>query len=244
MMSFTSGVAATRAISTIWRSPIGSALDLAVDFDGIAGKYGVERRARAASVDVAPSRQQPSPPRAPPERNSRRPSGCRRAKAPDGRCGCRSPARRPHCSNRTPASCPANSRRPSSGLVTPHRMRISVLLPAPLPPTRPSTSPRAMASEMSLLALVGPKDFVTPCSETRGPEAARRAACEAWSGALVKAVSVAIICRLQSEAGARRTGRIARRDTRARTLPPPGLADQPVRLTSWPADSCATHSSE
>ena len=37
-----------------------------------------------------------------------------------------------------------NSIRPASGFVTPQRMRISVLLPAPLPPTSPSTSPRAM----------------------------------------------------------------------------------------------------
>src|SRR4051812_40045986 len=51
---------------------------------------------------------------------------------------------------------------PASGRVTPHRMRISVLLPAPLPPTSPITSPAATVRSMPSLARVGPKTLVTP----------------------------------------------------------------------------------
>src|SRR5689334_1345793 len=55
---------------------------------------------------------------------------------------------------------------PASGRVTPHRMRISVLLPAPLPPTSPITSPAATVRSMSSLARVGPKTLVTPARRT------------------------------------------------------------------------------
>src|ERR1700743_1499498 len=52
---------------------------------------------------------------------------------------------------------------PESGLWKPHRILISVDLPAPLSPSSPSTSPLRRCRLMSRSALIGPKLFLT-CS--------------------------------------------------------------------------------
>ena len=49
----------------------------------------------------------------------------------------------------------------------PAQIRISVDLPAPLPPTSPITSELATAKSTSALASVGPKALVIPCNSTR-----------------------------------------------------------------------------
>ena len=53
---------------------------------------------------------------------------------------------------------------PEVGLWTPERILISVDLPAPLSPSRQSTSPALTSSEMSCSTSIGPKDLLIPVS--------------------------------------------------------------------------------
>src|SRR5262245_12006695 len=58
---------------------------------------------------------------------------------------------------------------PSSAGFTPAITLIIVDLPAPLSPTRATTSPAYTSSEASLRASTAPKRFVMPCSDRTGP---------------------------------------------------------------------------
>src|SRR3954471_896802 len=55
---------------------------------------------------------------------------------------------------------------PASGRMSPNSMRSIVVLPAPLGPSTPYTSPGATWSETSSTARTEPNDFVTPCAST------------------------------------------------------------------------------
>src|SRR5688572_32963544 len=57
---------------------------------------------------------------------------------------------------------------PASGASNPHRMRTAVVLPAPLGPSRPNTSPRTRLNVTSDSAACSPKRFETPLSSARG----------------------------------------------------------------------------
>src|ERR1700678_2160957 len=61
--------------------------------------------------------------------------------------------------------------RPRSGAAPPARICISVDLPAPLWPTRPTHSPVAMSRLTPSRARTAPKDFSTPSSLTRAAPA-------------------------------------------------------------------------
>src|SRR5512135_3280834 len=57
-------------------------------------------------------------------------------------------------------SYPAMTARPDVGGNTPHRMRMVVLLPAPLGPRKPTISPRSTANDTSEMAVNVPNRFV------------------------------------------------------------------------------------
>ena len=63
---------------------------------------------------------------------------------------------------------PSISTVPDVGLWTPERILISVDLPAPLSPSRHSTSPRLTSSEMSCSTSIGPNDLLMPVSLSSG----------------------------------------------------------------------------
>ena len=63
---------------------------------------------------------------------------------------------------------PSISTVPEVGLCTPESVLISVDLPAPLSPSRQSTSPACTFSEMSCSTSIGPKDLLTPLSSRIG----------------------------------------------------------------------------
>src|ERR1700684_1602661 len=66
---------------------------------------------------------------------------------------------------------PASSTRPSSLRNCPQTQLNSVVLPAPLGPTRPTLSPTPTSKLMSLTACTPPQDFATPTSERSGASA-------------------------------------------------------------------------
>src|SRR5262249_13585039 len=61
----------------------------------------------------------------------------------------------------------ARSTRPPSGSSRPHRMRISVVLPTPLGPTKPTFWPARISSESSSSTGSGPKCLVNPAAVSR-----------------------------------------------------------------------------
>ena len=63
---------------------------------------------------------------------------------------------KPALSDSSVADMPSASQRPASGRRMPAISRISVDLPAPLPPTTPTFSPRSMRSETSRSAITPP----------------------------------------------------------------------------------------
>src|ERR1700693_4593625 len=63
---------------------------------------------------------------------------------------------------------PSNSILPSSSLSCPQTQLKSVVLPAPLGPTRPTLSPARTSNVMSCTALTPPKDFETLRSAKSG----------------------------------------------------------------------------
>src|SRR4051812_38134557 len=63
---------------------------------------------------------------------------------------------------------------PASGRSTPHRILISVLLPAPFSPTSAWISPKSAANDASRSARTPPKDFETPLASMADAASARR----------------------------------------------------------------------
>src|SRR4051794_18666680 len=76
------------------------------------------------------------------------------------------PSDRAWSTERSSVSSPLMTRRPSSGFWKPEMILISVDLPAPLSPSRPSTSPLPRCRLTSRSAVTGPKRLAT-CSTTR-----------------------------------------------------------------------------
>src|SRR6186713_1416568 len=70
--------------------------------------------------------------------------------------------RRRMASESVAASRPSIVTRPAAGGMKPVRIRMVVVLPAPLGPRKPRISPRATEKERSLMARVGPYDLVSP----------------------------------------------------------------------------------
>ena len=64
---------------------------------------------------------------------------------------------------------PSINTSPVSGLVTPEMIDTSVLLPAPLSPTRASTSPRRSSTETPRSAATGPYRLLTPRTTSVAP---------------------------------------------------------------------------
>src|SRR5689334_10517325 len=71
------------------------------------------------------------------------------------------PSERAWSTERSSTSSPLTISRPSSGFWKPERILISVDLPAPLSPSRPSTSPLPRCRLMSCSAVTGPKRLAT-----------------------------------------------------------------------------------
>src|SRR4051812_37038579 len=63
---------------------------------------------------------------------------------------------------------------PVSARVSPARMLISVVLPAPLGPSNPKNSPCATSRSMPSSAWTGPNAFLTPRAETAGVTVAEK----------------------------------------------------------------------
>src|SRR4051812_46004323 len=72
------------------------------------------------------------------------------------------PSERAWSTERSSTSSPLTTRRPSSGFWKPEMILISVDLPAPLSPSRPSTSPLPRCRSMLRSAVTGPKRLATP----------------------------------------------------------------------------------
>src|ERR671922_142579 len=83
------------------------------------------------------------------------------------------PSDRAWSTDRSSVSSPLTISRPSSGFWKPEMILMSVDLPAPLSPSRPSTSPRRKCRLMSRSAVTGPKRLAT-CS-TRSTSSDARA---------------------------------------------------------------------
>src|SRR3954451_307107 len=88
------------------------------------------------------------------------------------------PSERAWGTERSSTSSPLMISRPSVGFWKPEMILMSVDLPAPLSPSRPSTSPLPRCRSMFLSAVTGPKRFDTPstrrsssriCSDTAPP---------------------------------------------------------------------------
>ena len=72
---------------------------------------------------------------------------------------------------RAVSDAPPKSMSPSSLRSCPHTQLNSVVLPAPLGPTRPTLSPAPTSKEMSWTAWIPPKDLDTLRSESSGTSA-------------------------------------------------------------------------
>src|SRR3954453_1407425 len=72
------------------------------------------------------------------------------------------PSERAWSTERSSTSSPLITSRPASGFWKPEMILISVDLPAPLSPSRPSTSPLPRCRSMLRSAVTGPKCFCTP----------------------------------------------------------------------------------
>src|SRR3954469_21471194 len=72
------------------------------------------------------------------------------------------PSERAWSTERSSTSSPLTISRPSSGFWKPEMILISVDLPAPLSPSRPSTSPLPRRRSMLRSAVTGPKRLATP----------------------------------------------------------------------------------
>ena len=151
-----------RAISTIWRWPSANSPTGRSTSMPWPGKI----RSRAARIRTRAVRFQPSP----------RIAGCTtRVFSAEDRFGQSASSWN---TTRMPAACaalgvqpwpcrvPAISSVPSSAENTPARMLTSVLLPAPLWPIRPNTSPGAMTRSAEASAVTAPKRFTSPVART------------------------------------------------------------------------------
>src|SRR5690242_14551761 len=83
------------------------------------------------------------------------------------------PSERAWSTERSSTSSPLTTSRPASGFWKPEMILISVDLPAPLSPSRPSTSPLPRCRSMLRSAVTGPKRFCTPST--------RRTSSRIWS---------------------------------------------------------------
>src|SRR5690242_11579351 len=79
------------------------------------------------------------------------------------------PSERAWSTERSSTSSPLMIRRPSSGFWKPEMILISVDLPAPLSPSRPSTSPLRRCRSMLRSAVTGPKRLATPSTRRTSP---------------------------------------------------------------------------
>src|SRR3954469_17942511 len=82
------------------------------------------------------------------------------------------PSERAWSTERSSTSSPLTTRRPSSGFWKPETILMSVDLPAPLSPSRPSTSPLRRCRLMSRSAVTGPKRLATRSTRST-PSSAR-----------------------------------------------------------------------
>jgi hypothetical protein len=65
-------------------------------------------------------------------------------------------------------SAPRISIRPALGRISPRSMPIVVVLPAPLPPSRPTMRPAPRAKETPSTAVVAPKRLTSPSTSITG----------------------------------------------------------------------------
>ena len=66
------------------------------------------------------------------------------------------------------ASSPATSTRPASGVISVVSMRTTVVFPAPLGPSRPSTVPAGTSKSTPSTARTSPKRFTRPSTRMAG----------------------------------------------------------------------------
>src|SRR3954451_2814537 len=82
------------------------------------------------------------------------------------------PSERAWSTERSSTSSPLITSRPASGFWKPEMILISVDLPAPLSPSRPSTSPLPRCRSMLRSAVTGPKRFDTPSTRRTSSDTA------------------------------------------------------------------------
>src|SRR3954452_3125162 len=85
------------------------------------------------------------------------------------------PSERAWSTDLSSTSSPLMISRPSSGFWKPEMVLISVDLPAPLSPSRPSTSPLPRCRLISRSAVTGPKRLATPSTRRTSSDAAATA---------------------------------------------------------------------
>src|SRR3954470_22809327 len=85
------------------------------------------------------------------------------------------PSARAWSTERSSVSSPLTNNRPSSGFWKPEMVLMSVDLPAPLSPSRPSTSPLPRCRLMLRSAVTGPKRLATPSTRRTSSDAAATA---------------------------------------------------------------------